>query len=85
MAWLTVEGISKDGKVELSKRPEHIEPIARLLVTFLPAEDIPSTAEVSATIERESLGQRAFARMREGIPLGGSPYPKREELYDRFC
>jgi hypothetical protein len=33
---------------------------------------------------RETLRQQAFARMKEGIHLGGPPYPKREELYDRF-
>jgi hypothetical protein len=34
--------------------------------------------------DRETLRQRAFARMKEGIHLGGPPYAEREELYDRF-
>lgn len=31
---------------------------------------------------REAM-RRAIARMEEGFALGGPPYPKREELYDR--
>jgi len=30
-----------------------------------------------------ALREKAFARMQKGIPLGGAPYPKREDLYDR--
>ena len=36
MALLTVEGICRDGKVELAERPEHVNEAARVLVTFLP-------------------------------------------------
>jgi hypothetical protein len=70
----TVEGIYREGHVELSERPEGIEE-AKVLVTFLPQSQAGS--------ERRALQERAFARMRQGLPLGGSPYPKREELYDR--
>ncbi len=45
----TVEGIYKDGEVELA----------------------------------EQARQRLLARMRTGIPLGGAPYPTREEIYGR--
>ena len=38
MGLLTVEGIYKDGKVELVERPDHVDESARVLVTFLPAE-----------------------------------------------
>jgi len=84
MALLTVEGIYKDGKVELTERPDHVDEAARVLVTFLPPN---GGRENTMTVEgqrRETLRQQAFARMKEGIHLGGPPYPKREELYDRF-
>jgi hypothetical protein len=78
MSLLTVEGIYKDGKIELSELPGTVESPARVLVTFLPAE-VPPAGES----DREELRRRAFARMREGIDLGGPPYPSREEIYDR--
>jgi hypothetical protein len=84
MGLLTVEGIYKDGKVELAERPEHVDEAARVLVTFLPpgvARGMPAMGEIP---DRETLRQQAFARMKEGINFGGPPYPKREDLYDRF-
>lgn len=33
---------------------------------------------------RLEAGRRLLARFKQGIPFGGPPYPKREELYDRF-
>jgi hypothetical protein len=83
MALLTVEGIYKDGKVELSERPRHVEAPARVLVTFLPAEGPAARPGSGPSIDRESLRQQAFAQMKEGLHLGGPPYPKREDLYDR--
>jgi hypothetical protein len=84
MGFLTVEGIYKDGKVELAERPAHVDEAARMLVTFLP----PSAPREKPTIEenpdRETLRQQVFARMKTGIHSGGPPYPKREELYDRI-
>jgi hypothetical protein len=83
MALLTVEGVYKDGKVELSERPRQVDNLARVLVTFLPAEG-PSAGPGSGWfVDRETLRQQAFAQMKEGLHLGGPPYPKREELYDR--
>ncbi len=69
-----VEGIYKDGEVELLERPEGLRE-ARVVVTFLP----PASTELS----REEARDRMISRMRAGIPLGGAPYPKREEIYDR--
>ncbi len=69
-----VEGIYKDGEVELLERPEGLRE-ARVVVTFLP----PAPAELS----REEARARMLSRMRAGIHLGGPPYPKREEIYDR--
>ena len=69
-----VEGIYRDGEVELMERPEGLRE-ARVIVTFLPSAPAgPSHQETSA---------RLLSRMRKGIPLGGPPYPKREEIYDR--
>jgi hypothetical protein len=84
MGLLTVEGIYRDGKVELVERPEHVDEVARVLVTFLPPgvpRGMPAMGELP---DRETLRQQAFARMKEGIKFGGPPYPKREDLYDRF-
>jgi hypothetical protein len=80
MALTTVEGTYKDGKVELSERPAGAGDPARVLVTFLPAEVGPP----GATDDREELRRRAFARMKQGVRLGGPPYPKRADLHDRF-
>jgi hypothetical protein len=65
----SVEGIYKDGEVKLLERPQDLRE-ARVIVTFLP----PTSAEAR---------DRMLSRMRVGIPLGGPPYPKREEIYDR--
>ncbi|HKH48428.1 MAG TPA: hypothetical protein VKM72_27515 [Thermoanaerobaculia bacterium] len=70
----TVEGIYKDGEVVLLERPEDLRE-ARVIVTFLPVPDAAKLAEQAR--------QRMLARMRAGIPLGGAPYPTREEIYRR--
>ncbi len=84
MGLVTVEGIYKDGKVELAERPDRVDETSRVLVTFLPPNEPREKAIVGESQAREALRQQAFARMKEGIHLGGPPYPKREELYDRF-
>src|SRR5262249_22917777 len=82
MAMLTVEGVYKDGKVELSERPRQVDNPARVLVTFLPAEGPSAGPSSGWFVGRETLRQQAFAQMKEGLHLGGPPYPKRQELYD---
>jgi hypothetical protein len=72
---LEIEGIYRDGKVELSEVPDGVQE-ARVRVVFLPDEEQQRKA-------RREAGKRLIARLKEGIPFGGSPYPKREELYDR--
>ena len=92
MALVTVEGIYKDGKVELIEAPGGIAEGRRVLVTFLPSDGAASWhsgAETEVAWEalaetHEALRQRAFEDMERGIDLGGPPYPKREELYDRL-
>lgn len=71
-----VEGIYEDGEVELLERPEGLQR-ARVIVTFLP----PPPLEPSR--ERDEARKRLLNLMREGIDLGGPPYPTREEIYER--
>jgi len=85
MSLTTVEGVYRDGEVQLSERPSGIDE-ASVLVVFLPANGAgsqPIAAEARTAVGREAARQRAFARMRAGVPLGGPPYPTREELHDR--
>ena len=84
MSFVTVEGIYKDGKVELAERPEHVNEAARVLVTFLPTSGSSEMPIIGESQDRESLRQQAFARMKEGMHLGGPPYPTGEEPLDRF-
>lgn len=87
MGMLTVEGIYKDGKVELVEQPVGIGEAARVLVTFLTESVAGDPSRVTAEAEaatREELRRRAFAQMEQGLHLGGPPYPKRDELHDRF-
>ncbi len=83
MGLLTVQGIYKGGKIELIEQPDHVDEAARVLVTFLPPSGSPEQTTFGEDPAREELRQRAFARMKEGIHLGGPPYPTREELNDR--
>jgi hypothetical protein len=83
MAFLTVEGIYKDGRVELSETPAGVDQ-ARVMVVFLEGSDAPERSKLLSPSEREARRRAAFAQMREGLDLGGPPYPKREELYDRM-
>jgi hypothetical protein len=84
MPLLTVEGIYRDGKVELTERPSHVDESTRVLVTFLPSDGAGEPLRKDQTEDRETLRQQAFAQMRQGIHLGGRPYASREELHDRF-
>jgi hypothetical protein len=86
---LTITGVYRDGKVELSQRPEGLGENASVLVTFLPEtagiEPVPGARTGDAEAEaRRAAGERFLARLKKGIPFGGPPYPNREELYDRF-
>jgi hypothetical protein len=85
MSLLTVEGDYKDGRVELAERPAGIGPSARVLVTFL-SEEVAEEQSRHAKIQeqaRRAAGRRLLALIEKGVDLGGPPYPKREELYDR--
>jgi hypothetical protein len=86
MALLTIEGVYEDGKVELHEQPSRIPPRTRVLVTFLSEEGRDARADelLERQRKRREAAERLLARMREGISFGGPPYPKREDLYDRF-
>lgn len=70
----SVEGVYRNGEVELFERPEGLDQ-ARVIVTFLPR----ASRERAVSESRD----RMLARMRQGLPLGGPPYPTREEIYRR--
>mgnify|MGYP001220221178 CR=1 FL=1 len=72
----TVEGVYREGEIELSERPSLPGP-TRVLVTFLDEGSGHTTAR------HEERVTRALARMKAGLELGGPPYPSREELHDR--
>jgi hypothetical protein len=84
---LTIEGVYRDGKVELSERPPESATEVPVLVTFLPARsggenESPSSPADAARARREA-GERLIAMFEKGTDLGGPPYPRREDLYDR--
>lgn len=84
MSLLTVEGIYRNGKLELVEEPVGVDE-ARVVVVFLPGSRVGQSLDARDEAERESLRQAAFADMARGIDLGGPPYPRREDLYDRFA
>jgi len=59
MALLTVEGIYKDGTVELTERPDHVDEAARVLVTFLPPDGF---REKTMTVSRASTARRSASK-----------------------
>ncbi len=52
MALLTVEGVYKDGKVELAERPAGVVETARVLVIFL-----PENFQLRPTVEQVEVKQ----------------------------
>ena len=74
MAPRSVEGIYRDGRVELLEATEGVAEGTRVSIKF------PLTE--SSERKRCEAGDRLMARMRQGIDFGGLPYPTREEIYD---
>ncbi len=60
MALLTVEGTYKDGKVELTDRPDHLDEASPVLVTFLAPAARPENSVPGETRDREAVRQQAF-------------------------
>jgi hypothetical protein len=72
--------------VEFPEPPVGVEEDVPILVTFPTKETAArkdETAQLGDTKRREAA-ERFLARLKKGIAFGGAPYPKREELYDRF-
>jgi hypothetical protein len=83
MSVIEAHGVLKGNVVELEERPALPEG-ARVKVV-LELEEVTQPSAVTAAEEaRRAAWARARARMAKGYDLGGAPYPKREELYDRF-
>jgi hypothetical protein len=87
---LTIRGVYRDGKVELSQRPEGLDENASVLVTFLPANEevssataAPAAAADAEAEARRAAGKRLLQMLEQGFHFGGPPYPRREELHDR--
>jgi hypothetical protein len=83
---LTLAGVYRDGKVEFAERPAGVGDDVAVLVTFLPANQ-RGESEPSAHAAEEvgrAARERFMARLKQGMPFGGPPYAKREELHDRF-
>jgi len=72
----TVEGLYENGRVELVEQPLGVER-AKVYVTFVVEQPGAPKGAPSDTIDEW------LAFLREGLALGGPPYPKRDELYDR--
>jgi hypothetical protein len=84
MALVAVEGVYRDGRVELAEIPSGLLEQARVIVTFLPtATENSQDSAIPSEDARREAGWRLMARLHEGIPFGGPPYPRREEFHDR--
>lgn len=82
MALLAVEGVYRDGKVELAEIPTGVQE-GRVMVVFLP-QTVGVAEDAQDQEERRVAGERLLERMKKGYHLGGGrPYETREELYDR--
>lgn len=77
MSIVAVEGVYKDGKIELAETPEGVSESSRVIVTFLDVKDAERTE-----LLRKEAARRAIARMRKGMSLGGPPYLTRDEIYE---
>lgn len=84
MSLLTIQGTYRDGRIELAESPEGLDEETPVLVTFLRRPGSGAASTEGSDQDRETLRQRAFARVEAGLHLGGAPYPRREDLHDRF-
>ena len=74
---MTVKGIYRNGLIRLLETPEGVRE-GEVAVTLA---NITDAAKDAAS--REARRLLALKRLRDGLDLGGSPYPTRDELYDR--
>ena len=72
----TIEGVYRNGRVELQRQPRERAENSRVLVTFM-------STPLAHGPERDALIAEMFADMRKPRHLGGS-YLKREEMYEQI-
>ena len=76
---LTLTGVYRDGRVEFAERPAGVGDEVPVLVTFL--RGTAGNESRRSTRERpRRLGwrcERFLARLKQGMPFGGPPYPTR--------
>ena len=75
---VSVEGKLQNGKIELTETPPGVAEGAKAIVTFLDERD-----SLADEAQRLKAVERLLASMEEGLPIGGPPYPTREELHER--
>ncbi len=75
---LTLAGVYRDGKVEFVERPAGVGDDVPVLVTFLPANQRGESELTARAADeaRQAVRERFLARLRQGMPFGGPPYPK---------
>lgn len=78
-----VEGTFKDGKLELPELGATLRDGARVIVWLIDETAIEPAGDMDSA-ERERLMQEMFAEMDLGLRMGGRPYARREDLYDRL-
>jgi hypothetical protein len=83
MSIIETHGVLRGNVVELEEHPTLPEGV-RVKVKLELEEATQPSSVTAAKEERRAAWARALARMEKGYHLGGPPYPKREELYDRF-
>jgi hypothetical protein len=75
---VTIRGIYRNGQVRLLERPEGLQE-GKVSVTLA---NVTETANDAAS--REARRLLALQRLRDGLDLGSSPYPTRDERHDRI-
>jgi|GEM_PF-3398728 len=73
MALTVVKGRYRNGQIILEESPPEIQEAEVLVVFETPSEE--------AHARRAEAIQRMVQQRREGFPIGGKGYSKREELY----
>ena len=74
-----IEGIYRNGRVELREVPEGV-PDGAAVQVVVPARALASVGDRQS---RQAAMRRLLALLDAGIGFGGAPYPTREEIHDR--
>ena len=76
-----IEGNYRNGKIELARDAKALE--GEPVVVLFPDSPEAAVRKVSGD-ERQLLLRRMFEEMDMGLDLGGKPYARREDVYDRI-